>query len=72
MKKKLLSLAIILFVSIATTIAQPGPGGDPGAEGGGGGGAGAGVPLDGGVLSVLLAAGVGYVVSKRKKKKMAE
>lgn len=75
MKKKFISIALMLFVSLATMIAQlPDPGGDPGAEGGGDGGAtgGAGVPLDGGVLSILLAAGVGYAVSQRKKKGKTE
>lgn len=77
MKKKLLTLIIMFSIAIATAIAQgpPGDPGDPTGDGGSGSGAGsgAGVPLDGGVLSVLLAAGVGYALSKRKKKnKVAE
>ena len=37
-------------------------------DGGGGGGGAVGVPLDGGLLSILGAAGVAYFVARRKKK----
>ena len=53
---------IVLMLSVYSVImAQPaGPGGDPG----GGGALPVGVPLDGGVLGILLGAGVLYAVVK--------
>ena len=63
---------LVIFWLGLTLFAQgpAAPGGDPVADGGGTGGTGgAGVPLDGGILSVLLAAGIGYVVAKKRKKK---
>lgn len=68
--QKILPLMLLLMWVSFTLLAQPGPGGDPVGDGGGTTGtSGTGVPLDGGVLSILLAAGIGYIVSIRRKKR---
>lgn len=62
MKLKIITIVLLLaFVSISAFAVVDG--------GGGGAQAGTlGVPLDGGLLSILGAAGVAYFVARRKKK----
>jgi hypothetical protein len=57
--------ALLFFLTMAAQVVLSQPGGPPG---GNGGGDPVGVPLDGGLLSVLLAGGIGLYLSKRKKK----
>lgn len=59
-KYRITSIIIVLILSIRLLLAQddPGWGNDP-----------VGVPLDGGLLSLLLAGGIGLYLRKRKKSK---
>lgn len=68
MKKFLtIVLALAMVVSI-DAFAQPGRGGNSHGYGNGGGNAGSvGAPLDGGALAILGAAGIAYLVGKKKK-----
>jgi len=63
-------LIIAVFAFTVTTVFAQGLPGDPGQPGGGGGGS---VPLDGGILLALLAAGgIGASLFAKSKKKDKE
>ncbi|MFZ5940845.1 MAG: hypothetical protein ACOYXB_09740 [Bacteroidota bacterium] len=68
MKKYMYAVLFFLF-AVATSDVFAGSWCNPGGPGSGSGGGATGAPLDGGLLAILGAAGVTYLVSRRKKNK---